>query len=116
MVTTLFYFCFFINNVLAHPRIILFNLDLLRVKTFVFGRGVKVTGSCTGNQSDFIAHREAPEKSVVTGLKLFAFCSQVGNDFFNAQFIDDSQSFGRNTQFHVTFLALEPESVRVKIG
>jgi hypothetical protein len=80
--------------VLARFGIELFNLHLFRMKTFVLGCRVKVTGTRGGNQSYLIAHLLAPENSAVPGLKLFAFGPQVGNDFLDALFIDNSQPFG----------------------
>jgi hypothetical protein len=47
---------FLVDHVLARPGIILPGFHLFRMQSFVLGCRVKVTGSGTGDKSDFLSH------------------------------------------------------------
>jgi hypothetical protein len=56
----LFDFSFFVNNVFAYNWIEFFDLHFFGHCPFVFGGGIEVSGSFSGNQFNFIAHFLSP--------------------------------------------------------
>jgi hypothetical protein len=101
-------FRFFVDHVLTYNGIVFFDFHLAGLVTLVFGRGVKMTGISSGNKFDFIAH-------LYNSLYILATRADISQNGINAFFVDDSHSFGRNTQAHPAVFTFNPETVSMQI-
>jgi hypothetical protein len=99
---------FFVDHVLAGNRVELLDFHFLRHCSFVFGRGIKVTGAFGRDQFDFIAH-------FLFSLHFMTAAAQVGKNRVDAFFVDDPHTFGRNSQAYPAVFAFDPKSVMLQI-
>ena len=105
---------FFIDDVLTHDGVILFDFHLLRRVLLVLVGRVEVTGARGGVQANLVSsalgHGSNPP------LNLLATRPQVGENGVDAFLVDDPQALGGDAQFHPTVLTFHPETVAVKVG
>ena len=86
---------FFVHHVFANLRVEFFDLDFLGMQPLVFCRRVEMSGAGRRNQSYLVAH-----SYVLLILRqpsdFLAALSQIGDHFFDTEFVDDSHTFRRN--------------------
>ena len=76
----------------------------------VFCRGVEMSRSRRGVESNFFSHlAQLP-------LDFFATLAQGLNDLLDAEFVDNAQALPRDLKLDEAFLGLQPESLGVKVG
>jgi hypothetical protein len=71
----------------AYSGIVLFGLHLFRMQPLVLGGCVEVTGTGTGDESDFFAHC-----FVLQSLNAFAVSAHVGEHLVDAELVDNSHA------------------------
>jgi hypothetical protein len=101
---------FLVHHVLTYRGIEFLDLHLAGLITLVFRRGVEMSGTRAGDQSDFVTHDPFPP------LNFLAASAQVAQYAIDTFLIDDAHTLGGETQAHPAVLALNPEFMGVQIG
>jgi hypothetical protein len=101
-------FGFFENHVLTDFWIKFLDFHFFRHSALVFGRGIKITSTGARNETNFITHDTG-------SLDLLTLSTQVSNNLFDAQFIDDAHGLSGQTQTDETLFAFHPETVVVQV-
>src|SRR6056297_4004051 len=104
---------FLVHYMLAHDRVVLLELELVRrVLLLLVGR-VVMTRPGGGDELDLVAGATCHDESPLNFLAGRAQICQHGVDAF---LVDNAHSLGGEAQLHPAVLALNPETVAVQIG
>lgn len=98
---------------LTNDRIVFHQLHLFRMIAWIFGGGYEVTGSRSGFQFDFSCngcHSISPSK-----LYFLAFFTELVENFFNTQFINNSHTFSAYFQGNIAIFFFYPKAVRFDV-
>jgi hypothetical protein len=101
-------FGFFEDHVLTDFWIKFLDFHFFRHGALVFGGGIKITSTSSGNEANFVAHDES-------SLDLLTLSTQVSDDLFDAQLVDDAHGLSGQTQTDETLFAFHPETVIVQV-
>lgn len=104
---------FLVQNMFTHHWIKLLDRHFFSHGALVLGRGVEVTSISRGNQLDFVSHDNFLSEVC---LDVFAACTEIGKDIFNAFFVNHTQSGAGNAKLYPAILAFHPESTVMQIG
>lgn len=91
----LFDFAFLVHDMLANHWVIFFHFQLVGRGSLVFVRGVEMACASGRIHSDLFSHGYSP-------LNLFTASTYIGQNLFDAVFVDNSHTLARNTQGHKT--------------
>jgi hypothetical protein len=80
--------------------IVFLRFHLFRMKLFVLHCRVVMAGSGAGYEFDFITH-----SLILRRLNALSISTHVGDDFVDADLIDDSHAIVRDAQAYETFLS-----------
>lgn len=92
----------------AHNGIIFFDFHFFRHGAFVLVCCIEMPCACGRDQSNFFSHD-------AFSLDLFAAFANIGNDVFDAAFINNAHAFGREAQAYPAVFAFDPETMGMKI-
>jgi hypothetical protein len=93
---------------LADNGIELLDLHFSGHIALVFGCCIKMAGTGTGNQSDFIAHP-------IPSLYFFAAFTHIGKHGIDAHLVDDTHAIAGDAQAHPAIFTFDPEPVVMKV-